>query len=101
MKNKPIYHILFWLGIYLLWVFVFRNYSFSLTKTVSVEFCYLVFIAADYYATIYYIVPRFLKKKKYVYFILLTAGLIAFSALLRAIIAREMNIHIFHTRPPL
>ena len=101
MKYKFIYHILFWLGVYLLWVFVFRNYSFSLTKTVSVEFCYLLFIAADYYATIYFIVPRFLKKKEYAYFILLTAALIAFSALLRAIVAAEMNIHIFHTKPPL
>ena len=101
MKNKLIYHVLFWLGIYLLWVFVFRNYSFSLTKTVTVEFCYLVFITADYYVIMYFIVPRFLKKKKYVYFILLMAGLIAFSALLRAIIAREMNIYIFHTKPPL
>ena len=87
--------------VYLLWVFVFRNYSFSLTKTVSVEFCYLVFIAADYYTTIYFIVPRFLKKKKYAYFIVLTAGIIAFSALLRAFIAAQMNIYIFHTKPPL
>jgi two-component system LytT family sensor kinase len=99
MKNKLIYHILFWLGIYLLWVFVFRNYSFSLTKTVSVQFCYLVFITADYYATIYFIVPRFLKKKKYVFFILLSAGLIAFSALLRAMVAVQMNIHFFKTVP--
>jgi len=95
MKNKFIYHILFWLGIYLVWVFVFRNYSFSLTKTVSVQFCYLVFITADYYTVTYFIIPRFLKKKRYVYFILLTAGLIAFSALLRAIVATEMNIYVF------
>ena len=101
MKNKLIYHILFWLGIYLLWVFVFRNYSFSLTKTVSVQFCYLAFITADFYTAIYFIVPRFLKKKRYVYFILLTLLLIAFSALLRAIIANEMNIHIFKTVPPI
>src|SRR5665213_3224659 len=99
MKQKLIYHILFWIGIYLLWVFVFRNYSFSLTKTVSVQFCYLVFITADYYATIYFIVPRFLKKKKYVFFILLSAGLIAFSALLRAIVAMQMNLHFFMTVP--
>ncbi|MFI5138298.1 MAG: sensor histidine kinase [Sphingobacteriales bacterium] len=99
MKYKLIYHVLFWLGIYVLWVFVFRNYSFSLTKTVSVQFCYLVFITADYYATIYFIVPRFLKKRKYVYFILLTALLIAFSALLRALVAMQMNIYIFGTRP--
>ncbi|HEY2581820.1 MAG TPA: histidine kinase [Mucilaginibacter sp.] len=100
MKNKLIYHILFWLGIYLLWVFVFRNYSFSLTRTVSVEFCYLVFITADYYIAIYLIAPLFLKRKKYIYFVLLTTGLIAFSALLRAIVASEMNIHVFHTVYP-
>lgn len=101
MKYKFVYHILFWLAVYLLWVLVFRNYSFSLTKTVSVELCYLIFIAADYYTTIYFIVPRFLKKKKYGYFILLMAGLITSSALLRALIAGQMNIHVFHTQPPL
>jgi two-component system LytT family sensor kinase len=100
MKNKLIYHILFWLGIYLLWVFVFRNYSFSLTKTVSVKFCYLVFIAADYYVTIYFIVPHFLKKKKYAFFVLLSAGVIAFSALLRAIVSMQMSLHVFITIPP-
>ncbi|HEY4323883.1 MAG TPA: histidine kinase [Mucilaginibacter sp.] len=100
MKHKLIYHILFWLGIYFLWVFVFRNYSFSLTKTVSVEFCYLVFITADYYITIYLIAPRFLKKSKYIYFVLLTTVLIAFSALLRAMVAAQMNIHVFNTVHP-
>jgi two-component system, LytTR family, sensor kinase len=100
MKSKLFYHILFWLGIYLLWIFVFRNYSFSLTKTVSVKFCYLVFITADYYITIYYIVPRFLKKKKYVFFVLLSAGLIAFSALLRALVSMQMSLHVFIATPP-
>jgi two-component system, LytTR family, sensor kinase len=100
MKNKLIYHILFWFGIYLLWIFVFRNYSFSLTKTVSVKFCYLVFITADYYITIYFIVPGFLKKKKYAFFVLLSVGLIAFSALLRAIVSMQMSLHVFITIPP-
>jgi sensor histidine kinase YesM len=99
MKGKFIYHILFWAGIYLLWIFVFRNYSFSLIKTVSVEFCYLLFITADYYITIYFIVPRFLKTKRYAYFVLLTVVLIAFSALLRALVARQMNLHVFTDSP--
>src|ERR1700722_15193742 len=99
VKNKFLYHCLFWLGIYLLWVFVFRNYSFSLTKTVTVQFCYLVFITADYYVTIYFIVPRFLKKKQYAFFILITAGLIAFSALLRALVSEQMSLHVFTTGP--
>jgi two-component system LytT family sensor kinase len=99
MNGKFIYHILFWVGIYLLWIFVFRSYSFSLTKTASVEFCYLVFITADYYITIYFIVPRFLKTRQYGYFILLTSVLIAFSALLRALVARQMSLHVFTDSP--
>lgn len=95
VKNNLIYHCLFWLGIYLLWVFVFRNYSFSLNKTMTVEFCYLLFITVDYYAVVYLIFPRFLKRRKYVYFVLYTFLLIAFSALLRALIARQMSLHIF------
>ncbi len=101
MKGKFIYHILFWIGIYLLWIFVFRNYSFSLIKTVSVEFCYLVFITADYYITIYFIVPRFLKRKKYLLFVLLTISLIAFSALLRSFVSMQMVRHVFTDSPVL
>lgn len=97
--NKINYHILIGVGVYLLWFFIFGDYSFSLSKTVSVQFCYLLFITADYYFTIYYIVPRFLKKRKYVFFILLSAGIIAFSALLRALVSMELNTHIFITGP--
>jgi len=99
MNGKFIYHILFWVGVYLLWIFVFRNYSFSLIKTVSVEFCYLLFITADYYITIYFIVPWFLKRKKYLLFVLLTIVLIAVSALLRALVARQMGLHVFTDSP--
>lgn len=101
MKVKFLYHGLFWVAVYLLWVFVFRNYSFSLTKSLTVEFCYLVFITADYYIITYYILPQFLKKKQYALFIGYTLALIAFSALLRAIVSLEMNLHVFsgHTRP--
>ena len=95
MRNNIIYHGLFWLGIYLLWVFVLRNYSFSLTRTMTVEFCYLIFITIDYYVEVYFIIPLFLKTKKYAWFILLTLALIAFSAFLRALISVEMNAHVF------
>lgn len=98
-RNNLIYHSLFWVGIYLLWVFVFRNYSFTLTKTLSVEFCYLVFITIDYYITIYFIIPKFLKRKKYMWFVLLTVFLIAFSALLRAMVSREMSTYVFINSP--
>ncbi len=98
-RNNIIYHSLFWLVIYLLWVFVFRNYSFSLNKTLTVQFCYLVFITADYYAATYFIVPQFLRKKRYTLFILLMVFLIAFSALLRALVSVQMNLHVFTNGP--
>jgi two-component system LytT family sensor kinase len=101
MKRKYIYHILFWSGIYLAWVFVLRNYSFSIAKTATVQFCYLAFITADYYAAVYIIAPRFLKKKRYLLFILLTISLIAFSALLRAMVAKEMNLYVFKVVAPI
>ncbi|MFI5161713.1 MAG: sensor histidine kinase [Sphingobacteriales bacterium] len=93
--NNFIYHSLFWLMIYLLWVFVFRNYSFSLNKTLTVQFCYLVFITADYYAATYFIVPQFLKKKRYALFILLMIALIMVSAFLRSLVSVQMSKYVF------
>ena len=63
----------------------------------TVEFCYLIFITADYYAVNNFIVPEFLLKKKYVLFISTTLMVIAVSAWLRALIALQMNTHFFHT----
>jgi len=102
VKSKPLYHCLFWLCIYLLWVFVFRNYSFSLTRSITVEFCYLLFITADYYVIVYYLMPRFFKSRRYGWFALYSAALIAFSALLRALVSVQMNLHVFEVRklPP-
>lgn len=91
-----IYHSLFWAAIYLLWVIVFRTYSFSLTKTMTIEFCYLIFITADYYAINNFIIPQFLLKRKYILFVSATLIIIALSAWLRALVAVQMNQHFFH-----
>ena len=97
LKSRTfIYHSLFWVGIYLLWVVTFRSYSFSLTKTMTVEFCYLIFITADYYAVSNLIIPQFLLKRKYVLFVSATLIIIALSAWLRALVAVQMNQHFFH-----
>jgi two-component system LytT family sensor kinase len=99
--NKRIYyHLLFWAAVYLLWIFVFRNYSFSVTKTMTVEFCYLIFITIDFYAVSYIIIPQFSVKRKYFLSIVAAVSLIAVSALLRALVAVQMNIHLFHVPPP-
>jgi two-component system LytT family sensor kinase len=96
-KFTPAYHILFWLGIYLLWIAVFRSYSVAITKTMTIEFCYLIFITIDYYIITYFIIPKFLQKRKYFYFALTSIFLIAFSAFLRALVAARMNRYFFHS----
>jgi two-component system, LytTR family, sensor kinase len=95
-KRALLYHFLFWAGIYLLWVLIFRSYTIALAKTVSVEFCYLIFITADFYAVSNFIIPQFLFKKKYVLFVLTIIVTIALSALLRSLVALQMNQHFFH-----
>ena len=67
----------------------------------TVEFCYLIFITADYYIISNFIIPRFLLRKKYTLFILATIFVIAFSSWLRALVAVQMNLHFFNTTLPL
>ena len=100
LKGKAyLYHIGFWLGIYLLWVAVFRSYSITIYKTMTIEFCYLIFITADFYAINNLIVPHFLQKKRYIYFIISTIFIIALSAWLRALVSVQMNSTFFHAPP--
>jgi two-component system, LytTR family, sensor kinase len=99
VKNrKTRYHILFWFGIYLFWVAVFRSYSIAITKTITIEFCYLIFITADYYAINNLIIPKFLFRKKYRFFISGSLLVIAISAWLRALVAVQMNLLFFHLK---
>jgi len=98
LKSRTIiYHVLFWLGIYLLWVLIFRSYSVPITKTITVEFCYLIFITATYYTIGNFIIPQFLVKKKYILFALGTLAIILISGWLRALVAVQVNHRFFHT----
>jgi two-component system LytT family sensor kinase len=65
----------------------------------TIEFCYLIFITADYYVINNLIVPQFLLKNRYTFFVLATVIIIAVSAWLRALIAVQMNQHFFHLTP--
>jgi two-component system, LytTR family, sensor kinase len=96
-KKKVLYHLLVWVAIYLLWVLAFRSYSVSITKTMTIEFCYLIFITADYYVIANFIVPQFLLEKKNVLFVSSVIIVIAFSAWLRALVALQMNLHFFRS----
>src|SRR5450432_576203 len=88
-------HGLGWLGLYFFWIIVFQKRAFTFSRTLTVQFCYLLFIAANYYFNIYWTIPRFLYRKRYIAFgIALTAG-VALSALLRVPLAQFLNAHFF------
>jgi len=98
LKSRTfLYHTLFWIGIYLLWVVIFRSYSVPITKTITVEFCYLIFITAAYYTVSNFIIPQFLVKKKHVLFSLTTLFTILLAGWLRTLVAIQINHRFFHT----
>jgi sensor histidine kinase YesM len=66
----------------------------------SIEFCYLAFITADYYIIHHFLVHRFLLERKYILFGLTVAGTIMFSAALRSLVAWVLNRTLFHTVAP-
>lgn len=65
----------------------------------TIEFCYLIFITADYYAISNIVIPQFLIKKRYPFFIAATILLVACSAWLRSLVAVQMNRYLFHDAP--
>jgi len=94
-KGKAWKHILIWVALYLFWIAVYQKHAFSFTRTMTVEFCYLLFIAANYYFNIYFAIPKFLYPQKYFVFALLFTGGIVFAALLRVPLAMFLNQHYF------
>src|ERR1700722_2530061 len=95
--RKVLYHILFWAAIYLLWVLLFRSYSVAVTRTMTIEFCYLLFITGDYYAIRSFAIPGLLVQKKYTLFVMAVVLVIAVSAALRAALALYINLNYFRT----
>jgi two-component system, LytTR family, sensor kinase len=93
--NKIYYHIAFWLLAYFFWIYIFRNSTLVLTRAITIQFCYLVFIAANYYFNSLYTVPYLLNKKKYFSFALcLIAGVVA-GALIRVPVSLFINKYLF------
>src|SRR5215510_3032344 len=99
-QKRILYNILLWAGLYLLWVTVFQKRAFSFSRTVTIQFCYLLFIAANYYFNISYTVPRFLYRKKYPGFTLLFLSAIVAASLLRVPLATYLNVHYFAPGKP-
>ncbi|MEP6948159.1 MAG: histidine kinase [Ginsengibacter sp.] len=99
-KNQLWTHIAIWTGLYIFWILIFQNHAFVFTRTLTVEFCYLFFIAGNYYFNIHYTVPRLLYQKKYVSFSLMLLGGIVAGALLRVPLAMYLNQHLFLVDQP-
>jgi two-component system LytT family sensor kinase len=93
MFNKK--HIFWWIGMYAFWLMIFQKRSFTLSTTATVEFCYLLFIAANFYFNLYFTVPRYLYRQKYLEFALLFIAGIMITAMLRVPLAAYLNAHYF------
>jgi len=97
MQNRQVWiNIWLWVLLYLLWVVIFQNHALTLGRTVTVQFCYLIFIAGNYYLHVYFSVPRFLYQKKYVLFALMLIGGIIVGALLRVPLAMYISSRFFN-----
>lgn len=99
-KHRVWLHIALWTGCYILWVLLFQNRALAFTRTLTVQFCYLIFIAANYYLQVYWAIPRYLYRKKYVAYLLIFAGGIILTALLRVPLAIYLGEHYFHPGIP-
>ncbi len=99
-QQKTWRNVLLWVGLYLLWIIVFQKRAFSFSRTMTIQFCYLFFIAGNYYFNIYYTIPGFLYKKKYLGFASLFAGGIIVAALLRVPLATYLSEHYFAPGKP-
>lgn len=94
-SNKVIYHLAFWLLAYLFWIFIFRNGTLVLTHALTIQFCYLIFIAGNYYYNSLFTVPVLLNRKKYLAFgLCFLAGILA-GALLRVPVSFLISKYLF------
>ena len=99
-QKKTLYNILLWIGLYFLWVVVFQKRAFAFSRTMTIQFCYLLFIAGNYYFNVLYNVPLFLYRKKYAAFGLLFLAGIIVASLLRVPLATYLNQHYFAPGKP-
>ena len=84
-----------WTGLYLLWILLFHDHVFTVTRTLTVQFCYLLFVVANYYVQVYYAIPRLLHRKRYLLFAFCLPACIALSALIRTPLAIWLQVHLF------
>ena len=84
-----------WSGLYFLWILLFHDHVFTVTRTLTVQFCYLLFVIANYYIQEYYAITRLLHRRKYLLFAVCLFASIAVSALIRTPLAIWLQVHVF------
>jgi two-component system LytT family sensor kinase len=99
-SQKNWFSLFGWIGLYVFWVMVFRKRELVFVQTATIEFCYLVFIAANFYFITRYAIPAFLHTRKHFTFIVLVLSGILVTAILRAPLAMYLNKHYFLVGKP-
>jgi len=93
--NKAIYHLGFWSLAYFFWIYIFRNNALVITHTITIQFCYLVFIAANYYFNSLYAIPELLNRKRYAHFAGAFLAIIVLTAWLRVPVSYFVRKYLF------
>jgi two-component system LytT family sensor kinase len=99
-RNTVIIHFLFWFLAYVFWIFVFRNSTLVLTHAITIQFCYLVFIAANFYFNSLYNIPYLLNKKEYFKFGVFFILAVTFTALIRVPVSMLVTTYLFKITSP-
>jgi two-component system, LytTR family, sensor kinase len=87
-----LHHILFWIFYYIGWVQIYKGFYEHLSDLLMVTAAYAIAHATMYYSTQYFFIPRLLKKRKIVFFIMSITGLLmALSLMLYLAIALILN----------
>ena len=89
-------NILLWVGLYVIWVFVFQNRALTFSRTLGIEFCYLVFIACNFYFNIYFVIPKLLNHRKYFWFTLVSLLCFIVTSWMRAEIVLFINDYLYN-----
>ena len=93
--NKTIYHLGFWSLAYFFWIYIFRNNTLVISRTITIQFCYLVFIAANYYFNSLYAIPQLLNRKKYAQFAVAFLAMIVLTAWMRVPVSYFVRKYLF------
>jgi Putative regulator of cell autolysis len=94
-SRQLLYHGLFWFLAYVFWIYVFRNNALVLTRTITIQFCYLIFIAANFYFNTLYNIPSHLDKKQYVKFGVFFLLAIVATAIIRVPVSFLVTTYLF------